>query len=100
MLQQLDSLTQARRTRIVLSQGVVPGVVWSVLFLGAVVTVCFTFFFGTANLRAQVLMTGLLALTIFLGLDVVLTVNRPFTGPVSVEARPLMNVLQELSRGP
>jgi hypothetical protein len=84
LLQQLDQLTQARRARVVLSEGSVPGVVWTVLALGAVVTVGFTFFFGTINLRAQVLMTGLLAFTIFLDLEVIVTVNRPFTGPVSV----------------
>lgn len=98
ILQQLNMLTQARRTRVVLSEGVVPGVVWTVLFIGAVVTVSFTFFFGTINLRAQVLMTGLLALTIFLGLEVILTVNRPFTGPVSVEPKPLETVLSEMAR--
>jgi len=98
LLQQLDRLTQARRARIVLSEGVVPGVVWTVLFLGAVVTVGFTFFFGTINLRAQVLMTGLLALTIFLGLEVILTVNRPFTGPVSVDVQPLEDVLNDMGQ--
>ncbi len=86
LLYQLDQLTQARRARLVMAGGVVPGVIWSVLFVGAAATVGFTFFFGTVNLRAQVLMTGLLALTILLGLDVILVVNRPFTGPVSVGA--------------
>jgi Protein of unknown function (DUF4239) len=98
MLHQLDQLTQARRARLMLSQGVVPGVVWTVLALGAVVTVGFTFFFGTINLRAQVLMTGLLALIIFLGLEVIVTVNRPFTGPVSVGSHPLEDVLNEIQR--
>lgn len=98
LLQQLDQLTRARRARIVLSEGSVPGVVWTVLALGAVVTVGFTFFFGTINLRAQVLMTGLLAFTIFLGLEVILTVNRPFTGPVSVDFQPLTSVLNVIER--
>jgi uncharacterized membrane protein YGL010W len=52
-----------------------------VLALGAVVTVGFTFFFGTINLRAQVLMTGLLAFTIFLDLEVIVTVNRALHRP-------------------
>jgi len=98
LLHQLDHLTQARRARFVLAEGAVPGVVWAVLSLGAVVTVGFTFFFGTINLRAQVLMTGLLALIIFLGLEVIVTVNRPFTGPVSVGFRPLEEVLKEIGR--
>ncbi len=62
---QLDQMTQARRARLVAAEGAVPGILWLVLFGGAVVTIVFTFFFGTQNLRAQTMMTGLLALLIF-----------------------------------
>lgn len=99
LLTQLDQLTQARRTRIALAEGIVPGVVWTVLFLGAVVTVGFTFFFGTFHLRAQVLMTGLLAVTVFMGLFVILAINHPFTGMVSVTPEPLQLVLREFGGG-
>ena len=34
--------------------GIVPGIVWVVLFFGAFVTIGFTFFFGTENLRGAV----------------------------------------------
>jgi len=70
---------------------------WAVLFIGAVVTVGFTFFFGTLHLEAQVLMTGLLAISVFLGLLVILSINRPFTGDVSVNAEPLMAVLRDFA---
>ena len=53
VLYQLDQLTQARRARLVMASGIVPGIVWVVLFFGAFVTIGFTFFFGTENLRAQ-----------------------------------------------
>lgn len=95
VLAQLDQLTQARRTRLVLAEGSVPGVVWTVLSVGAVVTVGFTFFFGTPSLRAQGLMTALLALTIFMGLLVIMSINGPFTGSVSVSFEPLHLVLDE-----
>ena len=54
LLHQVDLLTQARRARLVASPGVVPGVLWLVLVGGAFLTVGFTFFFGTQNLRAAV----------------------------------------------
>lgn len=95
VLTQLDQLTQARRMRLVLAEGSVPGVVWAVLSVGAVVTVGFTFFFGTPSLRAQGLMTALLALTIFMGLLVIMSINGPFTGSVSVGFEPLQLVLDE-----
>lgn len=99
MLSQLDSLTQARRARLVLARGVVPGVIWGVLLLGAAATVGFTFFFGTHNLRAQALMTGLLAVVVFEGLLVILEVNHPFTGQVAVGYEPLVYVLREFGGG-
>ncbi|MEO8715868.1 MAG: DUF4239 domain-containing protein [Acetobacteraceae bacterium] len=92
---QLDQLTIARRSRLVLAEGSVPGVVWSVLCVGAVVTVGFTFFFGTPSLRAQGLMTALLAVTVFMGLLVIISINGPFTGSVSVGFEPLLLVLRE-----
>ena len=98
VLTQLNELTQARRIRLVLAQGSVPGVVWAVLAVGAVVTVGFTFFFGTPSLRAQGLMTALLALTIFMGLLVIMSINGPFTGGVSVGFEPLQTVLMEFGR--
>ena len=61
ILHQLDSVTQGRRAKLNAAAGIVPGIVWFVLFAGAVITVGFTFFFATENLRAQTLMTGALS---------------------------------------
>ena len=99
MLAQLNLLTQARRSRIVLAEGVVPGVIWAAMFAGAFATVGFTFFFGATNLRAQVVMTGLLTGTVFMGLMAILLVNRPFTGEISVGPEPLQGVLEEYFGG-
>jgi hypothetical protein len=94
-LSQLDLLTQARRARIVLAAGVVPGIIWFTLFFGAIVTIGFTFFFGTENLRAQVLMTGALAVLIFSGLLIIIAIDRPFAGTVRIEPEPLAAVLAD-----
>ena len=53
ILHQLDVVTQERRARIVAAEGTVPGILWTVLFWGAAVTISFTYFFGTQNLRAR-----------------------------------------------
>lgn len=84
ILDQLDQLTTARRKRLGLATGVVPGILWTVLYLGAILTIGFTFFFGTENLRAQALMSAMLALVISMSLYVVVVVDHPFTGSVSV----------------
>ena len=95
ILYQLDQMTQARRARLVASEGAVPGVIWLVLFGGAVITIVFTFFFGTRNLRVQIMMTGLLAMVIFGELLTIIAIDRPFTGPVKVEPTPLIYVLAD-----
>ena len=92
---QLDQITQARRERLHLCFGVVPIVLWQALILGGVLTVGFTYFFGTRNLRAQVLMTGILAIIVFMGLFVIVSIDHPFTGPVHVGSGPLLQVLAD-----
>ncbi len=96
---QLDRVTQAGRGRAVLAAGVVPGVIWLALLLGAVLTIGFTFFFGTPNVGAQVLMTGLLTALIFMGLLVIVTIDHPFTGPVSVRPESLTVALHDFGGG-
>lgn len=95
ILYQLDQITQARRARLIAADGAVPGVIWFVLFVGAVITIIFTFFFGTSNLRAQVIMTGLLAAVIFSELLTIIAIDWPFTGPVRVEPAALEYVLAD-----
>jgi Protein of unknown function (DUF4239) len=99
-LRQLDLITQARRARLVTAAGIVPGIVWMVLFGGAVVTVGFTFFFGTTNLHAQALMTGALSLLIFSGLFIIIAIDHPFSGSVKVGPEALSVVLEEFGEKP
>jgi hypothetical protein len=98
ILRQLDRVTEARRARLVKASGVVPDIVWLVLFGGAVITVSFTFFFGSENLRAQTIMTGALALLIFSGLLVIVAIDHPFAGLAKVEPEALSLVLEDLGR--
>ena len=95
IFKQLDAITQARRTRLHLATGIVPGIVWLVLSCGAVLTVGFTFFFGTENLSAQVMMTGILSVIVFMGLLVIVSIDHPFTGPVHVGSEPLQTVVED-----
>jgi hypothetical protein len=99
MFKQLDAITQARRTRLRLANGIVPGIVWLVLSCGAILTVGFTFFFGTKNLPAQVMMTGILSVIVFMGLLVIVLIEYPFTGPVHVGSEPLQAVVEEFEHG-
>jgi hypothetical protein len=96
LLHQLDVITQARQTRLIAADGIVPDVIWPVLFGGAVLTIVFTFFFGTRNLRAQTAMTVLLSLLIFSELLITIAIDYPFSGPIRVEPTALARVLADL----
>ena len=95
ILRQLDEISAARRARFVTADGNVPNILWFVLFGGAIVTVGFTFFFGTPNLHAQALMTGALAALVFSALLTVIVIDHPFAGSVKVEPEALMHVLED-----
>src|SRR5215467_1237058 len=86
--------------RLVLADGVVPAIIWVVLFGGAFLTVGFTFFFGAENLRAQSLMTGALSVLIFAGLLTVVEIDHPFAGTVKVGPEALAAVVKDFAGAP
>jgi Protein of unknown function (DUF4239) len=97
MLNQLDAMTEARRTRLHLGVGIMPSVMWLALTVGGILTVGFTFFFGARNLTAQIMMTCILAVIVFMGLFVIVAIDHPFTGPVHVDPMPLEKVLADFN---
>ena len=95
ILRDVDRISEMRRQRLVAASGVVPGIIWTVLFTGAFVTIGFTLFFGTANLRAQVAMSGALSILIFLGLLTIIAIDHPFAGSVKVGPEALIAVIND-----
>ena len=100
IMRQLDIIAQARRARLIASEGTVPGVIWALLFGGAVLTIGFTFFFGARSLSAQTVMTGILSILIFSELLAIVAIDRPFSGAVKVEPRSLTNILELYTNRP
>jgi hypothetical protein len=95
MLRQVDLVAESRRARLIASEGTVPNLLWLVLIGGAAITIGYTFFFGAESMRAQTLMTALLAIMIFSELLVVVGIDRPFSGAVKIEPNALAAVLAE-----
>ena len=95
ILRNVDRISDMRRQRLVAATGIVPGVIWTVLFTGAFLTIGFTFFFGAANVRAQAAMSGALAVLIFLGLLTIVAIDHPFAGTVKVEPEALLAVIHD-----
>ncbi|HWK00103.1 MAG TPA: hypothetical protein VNR41_05285 [Xanthobacteraceae bacterium] len=95
LLRLLDRVTQLRRARLFASTGVVPAVLWATLIIGALGTLGFTLFFGSRNIRAQAMMTAVLAVLLFCGLLIVVAFDHPFSGSVRVSSEPLVTVMED-----
>ena len=84
-LTRLNQLGDRRRLRLLSSQTGVPGVMWAVLLGTGVITIGFSFLFGTRHAAAQILMTAGLAMTIGLVLFSILALDHPFAGIARVK---------------
>ncbi len=85
LVSEICTMTQNRRTRIVSASHGVNPLLWTVLIVGAIFTVMFTYFFGVRNLRAQILMTVLVSLTLSLNVLLVFIFGNPFAGDFAIQ---------------
>lgn len=85
--------TEARRSRILESGSQIPGTLWAVLIVGAIVTIAFTYLFGVDTLWHHALMVTALAMLVALSLLVILTLNLPYTGDVAVKPEAMKNAI-------
>lgn len=79
-LKHLNDLSERRRTRVFDSRNDIPGVIWSVLLIGGVLMVVYTFFFSMKKFAAQFLMTAALASIITIILYMIYILDHPFIG--------------------
>jgi hypothetical protein len=79
-LDQVDTLADARRMRLVAAEEGVPGVLWAVLVFGGIAAVGFTYLFGLESTWAHRLMVATLAAVIGLVLFTIGAMEHPFSG--------------------
>ena len=84
-LDQLDQLGDYRRLRVLSNRAAVPALMWVVLLATGIITIGFSFFFGTTNSSAQALMIAALSATIGFVLFLIWALNHPFAGLIRVE---------------
>jgi hypothetical protein len=89
-----NELYQTRSSRISAVQGHVAGVVWWIIFLGAAITTGYTYFFGYHNFALHVAMTATLAATLGLVVVLIIALDWPFRGEISVTPEPFIMTQQ------
>ena len=95
-LKHLNELSNYRRTRLFTSRGTVPPVLWWLLYLGGIVLVAFTYFFGHDSLLSQGAMTAALAGILAFSLFLILAFDSPYGGAVRVNPAPFELELQHV----
>jgi hypothetical protein len=88
LLSEVVSLWDSRLSRNRVSTRGVPAAEWTVLLIGAAITIAFTFFFTSESYGVLVLMRGMIALLISMSLYLVLLYGAPFSGALKVSVSP------------
>ena len=92
-----NSLIDLRRQRQEALKGGVPSVLWLVVLLGAVATIGFSYFFAVASYRLHTLLTGILAGMVGLLVFLLVALDHPYWGEVSVSPEAYQLVLSTLA---
>jgi hypothetical protein len=82
----MQQLSDGRRYRLQITNAGLPSVLWGVLIAGGVLTVLFTYLFEVEDLRAQIVMTALVALALSLNVLLVALFNNPYKGYLRISS--------------
>jgi hypothetical protein len=95
-LKRLNNLAEHRRLRIFAGNNTIPPTIWLVLLVGGVITVAYTYLFGTKNINAQYLMITALTITLSWILLLIYILDHPFTGISKVSTKPVTEVIETM----
>ncbi|MFA6971318.1 MAG: DUF4239 domain-containing protein [Gallionella sp.] len=85
ILKDINSMMEYRVQRRLSARTDLPGVIWAVVILGGLIVVGFMSLFGHENIRVHLLITVLLAIVTSSVIYVIVCLNFPFVGSISIE---------------
>ena len=85
VLNSLTELTKYRNLRLYAAEEELPSAIWIAMIAGAIITIGFTYLFGTENIWAHLSMIALLGAMIAIIMYVVIELDHPFLGAVSIK---------------
>lgn len=94
-ISRLDDLGSARKLRISTSQSEIPGELWVLLIGGGLVTLVFSYMFGTDDLLVHAGGIALSAALLAFVLYMAYALEHPFVGVISVQSEAYLPVLEE-----
>jgi len=93
-VRQMNAVTETRRGRLLSGKADLPPAMWSLLIVGGVGMVAFSFLIGTAQRWVQVVVTAFLAGLLAYAVTLVFALVNPFSGDASVKPDPYRGILK------
>jgi hypothetical protein len=100
MLRAVNDLIKARRSRILAAGEHLPEVVWQILLVAGGVAVAYTYMFGAHSFRIHMAIVGLISATISLVFTLIIALDYPFRGDVSVSDEAFVSVQRAQASAP
>jgi hypothetical protein len=97
-IDQLSLISQARSERYNYYEQDLPSVVWTVIYLGCLMTIGFSYFFGSNVFRAQVLMCGFFSILLGMTILAILELAHPYQGVVTISNEPYRYALTRMEQ--
>jgi hypothetical protein len=85
----LEDISRHRISRVTTLSHTLIGLIWVLVLAGAVVSISFTWFFGSPSILAQAAMSAIIAAFIMMHLLVILKLTHPFAGETAVSPNPI-----------
>lgn len=97
---QFNELVEARRARLDAVTVGLPGALWALVVVGALISIVVTLFFDTQSLRVHLWMTVLISTLLGLMVFLIGTLDNPFRGKVAVGPASLAMVYHQITAAP
>ena len=94
LLRTLNELYRARASRLSAVEGHIPEVIWWIIFVGGALTTGYTFLFGFHDFRMHLVLTGSVAVSLSLVVVLIIALDWPFRGRVSISPDAYVKVEQ------
>ena len=97
-LRSYNRMIEARRMRLDAVQTALPGLMWTVIFLGAALGVTASYYFRVKDPRLHMSLVVLLTVFFAMVIFVVFAFDRPFRGDMGIESEPYQLVYEQLMK--
>jgi hypothetical protein len=95
---QFNKLVERRRSRIVSSTTGLPGSLWTLVVVGALINITVTWFFHVRNTKLHRLMTILMSSLLGLMIFLLVAMDHPFRGELSVGPEPFEMIYEQIMK--